>query len=395
VLLLNRIGSVEEAFSIGNRIQSALSAPFQIAGREVLSGASIGIALSTEETDRSEDFLRYADIAMYQAKSKNEGAVRIFDEDMNTHATKLCDLQNDLRRALDRQQFVLHYQPTVSMHSGKILGVEALIRWQRPKELVAPTDFIPMAEDLGLINDIGEWALRSACAQSMAWQRAGMPHIRMAVNISAPQLQQRGFTRQVRQILSETGLSPDSLELELTETALIDSLDRAPAALTELWDLGVGIAIDDFGTGYSSLNYLRQFNFRTLKMDRCFVSDIILDKKAAAVARGVIALAHDLDLSVVAEGVEHDDQRHFLEAQACDQFQGFLASRPLPSEQFAKLLRANDPLIALPMLNGDLSRLASVHARKPATERDESGGPLSGSAADNDVVATLKAGPIH
>jgi len=299
---------------------------------------------------------------MYQAKSKRDGNVRIFDADMNAQATRNSDLQNDLRRALNRRQFVLHYQPTVCLRSGKILGVEALIRWQRsPHELVAPADFIPLAEELGLINEIGEWALRSACAQSNAWRGSGVPHVRMAVNVSARQLQEKEFSKTVCRILDETGLPARSLELELTETALIESFDRAPSALTKLQDLGVGVAIDDFGTGYSSLSYLRKFDFQTLKIDRCFMEDIVLDQKAASLASGLITLAHNLKLSVIAEGVEFNHQRHFLEVHACDQLQGFLASKALPADQIEGLLKANDSLIELPVLSGDITRLASLH----------------------------------
>lgn len=343
VILLERIRDSAEALSVGTRIQSALSAPFEIDGREVASGASIGIALSRAGTDQCEDLLRNADIAMYQAKAQGKGQVQVFNESMHVRATRLCDLQNDLRRALERQELFLHYQPCFSVRSGKILGVEALIRWQRSKsELIPPNDFIPLAEEIGLINDIGEWALRTACAQSSAWQQAGIPPVRMSVNLSARQLQQKEFPQTVLRILNETNLPSEWLELELTETALMDSLDLAPATLEQLGALGIRMSIDDFGTGYSSLNYLRRFNFQTLKMDRCFISDIPADKKAAAIARGLITLAHNLDLSVTAEGVEQNAQLVFLATERCDQAQGFLASRPLPPERLATLLRSGD-----------------------------------------------------
>jgi diguanylate cyclase (GGDEF)-like protein/PAS domain S-box-containing protein len=341
VILLERIRNSAEALSVGTRIQSALSEPFEIDGRGVMSGASIGIVVSSAETGHSEDLLRNADTAMYHAKANGKGQVQIFNENMHAQAARLCDLQNDLRRALERQELLLHYQPCFAVHSGKILGVEALIRWQRSEsELIPPSDFIPLAEEIGLINDIGEWALRSACAQSSAWQQAGIPPVRMAVNLSARQLQQKEFPQTVLRILKETNLPSQWLELELTETALMDSLDRAPATLEQLGALGIRMSIDDFGTGYSSLNYLRRFNFQTLKMDRCFISDIPMDKKAAAIARGLIALAHDLDLSVTAEGVEQNAQLAFLATERCDQAQGFLASKPLPPEHLANLLRS-------------------------------------------------------
>jgi diguanylate cyclase (GGDEF)-like protein/PAS domain S-box-containing protein len=339
VILLDRIHDAAEAMAVGTRIRRVLAEPFDICGREVASGASIGIVLSTARVDQTEDLLKYADIAMYQAKSQRNGDVQIFDEKMSEQATKLCDLQNDLGRALERNELVLHYQPCISVRSGRICGAEALIRWRRSTgELLLPGDFIPLAEETGLINDIGDWAVRTACAQNGAWQRAGIQPIPVAVNLSAQQLQQKDFSKRVRRILNETNLDSQWLDLELTETALMDSLDLAPAALEQLAAQGIRISIDDFGTGYSSLNYLRRFNFHMLKMDRCFMSDIATDKKAAAVARGVISLAHNLDLSVIAEGVEREDQLSFLVAEGCDLVQGFLASRPVPPEELSALL---------------------------------------------------------
>jgi EAL domain-containing protein (putative c-di-GMP-specific phosphodiesterase class I) len=279
---------------------------------------------------------------------------------MQVQATKLCDLQTDLSRAVQRQQLRLHYQPCVSIRSGKILGVEALVRWQRSEgQLIQPTDFIPLAEEFGLINEIGDWVLRSACAQNAAWQRAGMPSVRMAVNVSAQQLKQKDFPQRVVRILDETKLKSEWLELELTETALMDSLDIAPRTLEELGRLGIAISIDDFGTGYSSLDYLRRFNFSTLKMDRCFVSDIVTDKKAAAVARGLITLAHNLDLSVTAEGVEHNSQLAFLAAEDCDQIQGFLACRPAPAEHLLGRLSSGD--VQDGFAQGGLRPLVELH----------------------------------
>jgi len=335
VILLERLRDPEEASHVAARIQDALSATFQIDDHEVTSGVSIGIVLSSEAAENAEDILRYADIAMYQAKGKGKGQAQIFSEDMHVQATELCDLQTDLRKAVDRQQLRLYYQPCVSLRSGKIHAMEALVRWQRSEnQLMQPIDFIPLAEEIGLINEIGDWVLRSACAQSSAWQKAGMPPVRIAVNVSARQLQQKDFPRRVLRILEESRLKPEWLELELTETALMQSLDVAPRTLEQLGALGIPISIDDFGTGYSSLDYLRRFNFSTLKMDRCFVSDIVTNNKAAAVARGLITLAHNLDLSVIAEGVEDSNQLAFLAAEQCDQVQGFLACRPAPAEHF-------------------------------------------------------------
>ena len=342
VILLERVRDEEEALNVGTRIQSVLSAPFRIGDREVSTGASIGIVLSREKVTQTEDLLRYADIAMYHAKAQRKGQVQMFNENMQVQAARLGDLQNDLRLALERNELVLHYQPIVSTRLGKVLGVEALIRWQRSNQLVLPSDFIPLAEEIGLIGDIGDWALRTACAQNRAWQEAGIPPIRMAVNLSARQLQQKNFPQRVLDILDETKLQSRWLELELTETALMESLDLAPTTLAELAARGIRTSIDDFGTGYSSLNYLRRFNFHTVKMDRCFISDLATDDKAEAIARGLILLAHSLDLSVIAEGVERNDQLAFLATENCDQVQGFLASRPVPPEQLTDLLWRGD-----------------------------------------------------
>ena len=363
VILLDHIRDAEEALALGNRMRSALATPFHISSREVVSGASIGIVLSSPEIDNTDDLLRYADIAMYRAKSGGKGQVQVFNEGMRSYATKLCDLQNDLRQALARQQFVLHYQPTFSINSGKILGVEALIRWQRSEsEFVLPADFIPLAEETGLISEIGEWVLRSACAQNVAWQRAGIPPLRMAVNLSPRQLQEKDFPENVLRILDETSLRPDLLELELTETALMDNLDRVSPSLDRLCGQGIRIAIDDFGVGYSSLNYLRKFDFHTLKMDRCFLSDVATNGKAAAVAKGVITLAHNLDLSVTAEGVEHNAQLAFLAAHSCDQAQGFLAGQPVRATELVNMLRLGDVRRAFDYPGfgpaGDLQRLS-------------------------------------
>jgi diguanylate cyclase (GGDEF)-like protein/PAS domain S-box-containing protein len=382
VVLLDGVRDSEEAVAIGNRMQSAVAAPFQIGGREVASGASIGIVLSCDEIDNTDDLLRYADIAMYRAKSNGKGRVQLFDEGMRSYATKLCDLQNDLRQALARQQFVLHYQPTFSIGSGKIVGVEALIRWQRSKdELIAPADFIPLAEETDLISEIGDWALRTACAQNSAWQRAGVPPVRMAVNLSTRQLGQKEFPQSVLRILKETNLQSNWLELELTESALMDGLGHAPANLERLGTSGIRIAIDDFGTGYSSLNYLRQFNFNTLKMDRCFVSDLATNGKGAAVAKGLITLAHNLDLSVIAEGVERRDQLAFLASHNCDQAQGFLAGRPVCAEQLVDLLRLGDvkgtfnydgfdPAVDMYQLAYHAGNQASDHGSRLRTTKD-------------------------
>ncbi len=340
VVLLNPVRDISEAMGVAERFRRALNEPFQIDGREVTSGATLGIVLSNQNASCTKDYLRFADMAMYHAKAHNKGGIQLFNEEMTVKASQLCDLQNDLARALHRRELLLHYQPLVSIGSGKICGAEALIRWKRSDGVVLlPGEFISIAEEMGLIGDIGAWALHTACAQNTAWQQAGLPPLRVSVNLSAQQLEQDDFPGRVASILQETKLSSRWLELELTETALMDSLDLAPTALDQLSKHGIRIAIDDFGTGYSSLNYLRRYNFQALKMDRCFVSDIVSDQRAGAIAKGLISLAHNLDLSVVAEGVERRDQLNFLRAENCDAVQGYLASTPVSPEAFTRLLQ--------------------------------------------------------
>jgi diguanylate cyclase (GGDEF)-like protein/PAS domain S-box-containing protein len=334
VILLSNARSTDEAVYVGSRIQKALAMPFRVGAREVVSGVSIGVVMGGAKGDSVESLLRYADIAMYQAKGSGRGRLQMFSESMIEQADRLCDLQNDLVKAVKRQEFVLYYQPCRSIHSREIVGAEALIRWRRPSgELLYPGEFIPLAEEMGLIEEIGDWALRSACAQNAEWQKAGRPPMRVAVNVSAHQLQDKEFPKRVDSILKQTLLESRWLDLELTETALMN--DNSYSSLRQLASLGVRTSIDDFGTGYSSLNYLRQFNFANLKLDRCFLSNITSDDRAAALLNGLIFLAHSLDLSVVAEGVECDSQLAFLSQGRCDEVQGFLTGRPMPPERFA------------------------------------------------------------
>ncbi len=341
-VLLEQVVDTDEAIRIAMRIRDALAVPHDLGGKEVISGASIGIVMGHDRGDSADDLLHAADTAMYHAKTQRRGQVQLYDESLRAANSRVLDLQNDLARAIEREQLVLHYQPFVSLSTGQIQGVEALIRWQRrPDELIGPTEFIPLAEDMGVIHEIGDWVLRSACAQSVAWARQGLPPVRMSVNISARQLQDSEFVSRLRATLRETGMAAQMLELELTETTLIHTLDRAPHTLQQLSGLGIRTSVDDFGTGYSSLNYLRQFTFQTLKMDRCFVADLATDSRTRAIAKGLITLAHDLKLRVIAEGVERREQLQSLTALQCDDVQGFLISPPLPSNLLTPGLRAS------------------------------------------------------
>jgi diguanylate cyclase (GGDEF)-like protein/PAS domain S-box-containing protein len=336
-VLLEEVSGTEEALSIALRIRDSLAMPHDLGGKEVISGASIGVVMGHRSENSVEELIHAADTAMYRAKSQRRGQVQLYDDSLRAANSRVLDLQNDLARAIEREQLVLHYQPVVSLTTGKIQGVEALVRWQRnPDELIAPTEFIPLAEETGVIHEIGDWVLRSACTQNMEWRRQGLPPVRMSINVSARQLQEADFSARVRATIRETGLEEHLLELELTESTLIHTVDRASETLNQLSGLGIRTSVDDFGTGYSSLNYLRQFSFQTLKIDRCFVADLATDTRTRAIAKGLITLAHDLKMRVIAEGVERREQLRTLTALRCDDVQGFLISPPLP----AKLLTA-------------------------------------------------------
>ncbi|MBI2685482.1 MAG: EAL domain-containing protein [Acidobacteria bacterium] len=341
VVLLRNLAGPDEAMQVAHRMLTALMTPFQLGEHEVQSGGSIGLALSSERFKGAEEILRFGDIAMYQAKRGGKGQVKLFHPSMLEESNRQEELQRELENAVERGQLLLHYQPLFQMTTGRIVGAEALVRWRRASgELMYPAHFIPLAEKSGLIHAIGEWTLRTACARSAAWQRAGLPPVRVSVNLSARQLQQRDLPEIVQRVLAETNLRPEWLQLELTEIALMRSSEMAAGTLKRLGDSGIRTAIDNFGTGDSSLIHLRQFEFHTLKMDRKFVSEITTNSKTAAVARGLISMAHHMGISVVAEGVERKDQFQFLWAERCDHVQGYLTGKPVPEEELVEIMRS-------------------------------------------------------
>ena len=285
--------------------------------------------------------LQYADAAVYQAKEQGRNIYRFYTEALTQAAHERLDLERRLRGALEREEFLLHYQPQLSAAEGRIIGVEALVRWQPPGQaLVSPARFIPLAEETGLIVPLGEWVLRTACAQAQAWRLAGWPSLLMAVNLSARQIRQPDLVGRVRAALADSGLPADYLELEITESGLMEQGEQAETILRALKETGVRLAIDDFGTGYSSLAYLKRFPIDQLKIDQSFVRDIPHDPNDMEIAAAIIALAHTLRLEVLAEGVETTEQLAFLREHGCDLYQGYLFSRPVPSEDLAPLLAA-------------------------------------------------------
>ncbi len=331
--------------AIGNRlaqpILEKLAQPFTLQGREFFLAASIGIALFPKDGGDAETLLGNATAAMYQAKSEGGDRFRFFAAEMNARSLNRLELENGLRRALERGEFVLHYQPQVNLRNGEIIGVEALVRWQHPERgLVAPAEFIPLAEETGLIVPLGEWVLRSACSQNKAWQDAGLPPVTMAVNLSARQLAAQNVVQFAGKVLRETGLDPMYLELELTESAVMADADAFIHATESLKGLSITLTIDDFGTGFSSLSYLKRFAIDRLKIDQSFVRDVTHDPNSAAIALAIISLSHNLKLSALAEGVETEAQLRFLRARDCDEMQGYYFSKPLPAAEVEQMLRS-------------------------------------------------------
>jgi diguanylate cyclase (GGDEF)-like protein/PAS domain S-box-containing protein len=341
-ILSSEISHVEDAAQVAERVLANLRRPWLLQGQEFLVTTSIGIAVYPGDGDDADSLLRSADTAMYRAKESGRDNCQLYTPAMNARIVERLALENDLRRGLERGEFVVYYQPQVNIRSGQVVGVEALVRWQHPERgLVLPAEFIPVAEETGLIVPLGEWVLRTACAQNKACQDAGLPPMRVAVNLSARQFQQRNLTDTVAQALEETGLAPDLLQLEITEGVAMQDVDFTITTLQGLREMGVQIAMDDFGTGYSSLGYLKRFPMDAVKIDRSFVRDLTVDPNDAAIATTVITMAHSLKLSVIAEGVETEEQLAFLDEQECDEMQGYLFSKPVPAAVLDETLRAD------------------------------------------------------
>jgi diguanylate cyclase (GGDEF)-like protein len=333
-VLLPGLRQPRDAGLVAQRLLDALAEPIAFGGHEVTISASIGVAVSPRDGTDPDDLLKAADMAMYFAKREGRNGHQFYTEAMNANALKRMTMENYLRRALERGELALHYQPQLDIATREVVGVEALIRWNS-KELgpVCPVEFIPIAEENGLILTIGDWVLRTACTQCKAWQDEGLALQRIGVNVSVRQIAQDSFPARVAAILAETGLAPEALELEITESVLMKDGEAALAVLRELKSLGVKLAIDDFGTGYSSLSYLKQFPIDHLKIDRSFVCAINTDPSDQAIATAVIAMGQSMRLLVTAEGVETEGQLSFLSEQRCSEAQGFLLSRPLPAAE--------------------------------------------------------------
>ena len=310
-------------------------APYDLSGHEVTVTTSVGISLYPRDSDSIDDLLKNADSAMYHAKGQGRDNYQFYATDLNAAATERLDLEHDLRHAVEKDELELFYQPQVGTETGQVVGAETLLRGRHPVHgLVHPAKFIPIAEETGLINEIGEWVLRTACAQASAWLAGGFPPVRVAVNLSARQFRNPDLAAIVRQALTDSQLPLEYLELEVTEGTIMTDIDRTIATLTSLNKMGVRLAVDDFGTGYSSLAYLAQFPIQVLKVDQSFVRDVTTSASVASIVTAIVGLAHSLDLSVVAEGVETEEQLTFMRAIGCEEIQGYLYSKPIPASEF-------------------------------------------------------------
>ena len=340
VLVLPGITQPEDLAVVTEKLLSNLREQWQLDGRDFQTTASAGIAIFPADGKDAENLLKNADTAMYAAKGAGRNTYRFFNPAMNAKFMMRFETERALRRALKQSEFVVYYQPVVDVATGEIVSAEALVRWQDPeKGLIGPSNFIAIAEETGLIAPLGEWVLRSACAQTKAWHEAGLAHVGLAVNLSGRQFRHSDLVASIRQVLTDTKLDPSCLQLEITETIAMQDIELSVPTLVSLRDLGLQTTLDDFGTGYSSLAYLKDLPVGTLKIDRSFLENVVTDARDAVIVANTIALAHGLQLRVIAEGVETEEQLAFLKEHHCDEYQGFLFSEPLPAAAFERLLR--------------------------------------------------------
>jgi diguanylate cyclase (GGDEF)-like protein/PAS domain S-box-containing protein len=338
-ILLDDVASEKDVSQLAKKILDTLAPAFEVKHQEVLVTASIGVSIFPSDGDDPETLVRNADIAMYRAKHLGKNNYQFYSNEMSARAFERLTLETSLRHALKRDEFFLEYQPQIDSRSGKIKAVEALLRWQHPElGVVSPSDFVPILEETGLIVKVGDWTLRTACDQVVKWHQQGFAGLRVCVNLSSRQFNDPDFIQSFHSIISETGIKPERLELELTESLLMRNASKTISALNTLSHIGVQIAVDDFGTGYSSLNYLRRFPISTLKIDRSFVQDVIEDSDDAAIASAIIVMGQTLNLNVVAEGVESEAQLEFLNQRHCYEIQGNIFSNPLDADGITALL---------------------------------------------------------
>lgn len=340
IVVLPSVANAQDAGTVAQKLQDALVLPYQIMGKELHISASIGIAVFPDDGEDADTLLKNSDTAMYHAKEAGRNNYQFFAPQMNQLSAQKQAMGADLRHALKRDELLLHYQPIVDVASGKLVGLEALLRWQHPIQgLISPLQFIPLAEETGLIVPIGKWVLKAACEQLKTWLDLGYEVPQLAINLSVKQFRQKTLIQTIARILEETAIAAHFVELEITESILMDNSDEMIETLLTLNDMGLKLSIDDFGTGYSSLGYLKRFPISTLKIDRSFVQDIVIDPSDASIVAGIISLAHSLRMKVIAEGVETSEQLAILAQQGCDQYQGYYFSKPLSASEIVTKLQ--------------------------------------------------------
>lgn len=338
-VLMDRVSHAEEAVRLALAIKRELAKVIEVGAYKLYVTASVGISMYPQDAEDVDSLLKAADAAMYQAKYLGRDCYRFYTSGLNERASELLLLEGALRQAIEKNELIIYYQPQLDLQTGEVFGVEALLRWQHPhRGMIPPSEFIPLAEETGLIVPIGEWVIRSACEQAVAWRKAGLSRIQMSVNISGRQFHQKGLVHNLKNILCQTGLEPSCLDLELTESILMDNIEDSISIMEQISRLGVQLSIDDFGTGYSSLAYLKKFPIHYLKIDSSFVSDVTHNRGDAAIAVAIIDLAKNMSLDVVAEGIESNEQHAFLRDNGCQYGQGFLLSHPLPPEEITAYL---------------------------------------------------------
>ncbi|MBA1335084.1 MAG: diguanylate cyclase/phosphodiesterase (GGDEF & EAL domains) with PAS/PAC sensor(s) [Firmicutes bacterium] len=339
ILVLSELNMVEDVVNVAQKVLDAFQQPFIVDNNEFYTTISIGISLFPQDGTEVEALVKNADAAMYKAKEIGGNNYQFFTPNINETIIERQNLFNRLRKALNNKEFEVHYQPRVNLKTGNITGTEALLRWRRPdRGIILPAEFIPIAEETGLIVPIGEWVLRTACAKNKSWQEQGLVPLRVSVNLSAKQVQMQSFVMTVDRILKETGLDPMYLELEITESAVIQNMDLTLKVLSQLKDMGVYISIDDFGTGYSCLSRLKRMNVDMLKVDQTFIREVMNDKNDYAIVSSIITMAHNMDMVVTAEGVDKEEQLNILNSLNCDDMQGYLYSKPLTEEEFLRFM---------------------------------------------------------
>jgi diguanylate cyclase (GGDEF)-like protein len=340
-VLLPEMARIENAALMAGNILAAMKEPFEVDGHEVFITPSIGVAVFPSDGEASDTLLKHAGVAMNQAKQHGRNTYEFYSTKMNAKALERLSLENQLRRALAREELLLVYQPKIDIRTGRVVGAEALLRWNHPEQgLISPISFIPLAEQTGLIVSFGEWVLHTACRQNKAWQSAGLPNIHIAVNVSARQFRDVRFIRTISEVLEDSGLEPQYLTLELTENTIMENTKENLDTLHRIKTMGVKLSVDDFGTGYSSLSYLKQLPLDELKIDRSFISEIRSEADDAPIVTAIIAMAHSLGLTVVMEGIETEQQLVFARDRSCDEYQGYLFSKPVTSRQFETMVAA-------------------------------------------------------